>query len=142
MKKFKSTLRLLGTILFTLVLYSTASSQVIDGRDYSDRKEVYNTFDMASTGVFGQRFPSEHFTLNDKETGVEIIALTTSRRSSSKMYQALPQWTPDGKYIVFSSHHPNAESKEPQAYAISMKNYEIVQITPSDWGSNLHLGWP
>ncbi len=124
------------TGMFTLYLCSMVKAQVVAGIDYSDRSEVDNTFDMAGEDVFGHRFPSEHLTLEDEVTGVEVIALTTSRHNNSKFYQTHPQWTPDGEYIVFRSSRADG-----QAYAISMKNYEIVQVTTGDWGSNLHLGW-
>lgn len=124
------------TGIFTLYLCSIVKAQVVAGIDYSDRSEVDNTFDMAGEDVFGHRFPSEHLTLEDEVTGVEVIALTTSRHNNSKFYQTHPQWTPDGEYIVFRSSRADG-----QAYAISMKNYEIVQVTTGDWGSNLHLGW-
>lgn len=111
-------------------------SQVIEGVDYSDKADVDNTFDMAGQDVFGQRFPSEHLTIIDEVTGVDIIALTTSRHNNSKMYQTHPQWTPDGGYIMFRSSRAGG-----QYYAISMENYEIVQITTGDNNSEIHLGW-
>lgn len=128
-------------MLITCVLCSSVYSQVIDGIDYSGREGVSNTFDMARTDIFGQRFPSEDFTFTDRETGVEIVALTSSRRSSSKMYQTHPQWTSDGKYIIFQSHYPGTENNQGQAYAISMENHEIVQVTTGTGGHDLHLGW-
>jgi len=137
----KSTFALLGTVLIALIFIPSARSQVVEGVDYTSRSGVYQTFDMAKADVFGQRFPSEHIVFNDKVTGVEVIALTTSRRNSSKMYQTHPQWTPDGKYIVFTSRHTNSENRRGQAYAVSMENYEIVQISSGDGGSTYHLGW-
>lgn len=119
-----------------LVLFSITYSQIVEGKDYSDRTNVDNTFDMAGEDVFGHRFASEHLTLTDEVTGIKMIALTTSRHNSSKFYQTHPQWTPNGEYIVFRSSRADG-----QAYAISMGNYEIVQVTTGDWGSNLHLGW-
>ncbi len=124
---------------FIVALTSTSYSQTVAGIDYSDRAHVDNTFDMAGQDVFGQRFASEHLTITDEETGVEIIALTTSRHNSSKIYQTHPQWTPDGKYIVFRSNR--AADRGGHAYAVSMEDYEIVQVTTGDAGSNLHLGW-
>jgi oligogalacturonide lyase len=120
----------------SLLICATAYSQTINEEDYSDRSWVYNTFDMTDTDIFGQRFPSEHLILTDEMTGAEIIALTTSRHNDSKIYQTHPQWTPDGEYVVFRSSRAGG-----QAYAVSMDNYEIVQITTGEGSSNLHLGW-
>lgn len=88
--------RWLMTALYALFFCSISYAQVVEGIDYTDRAHVDNTFDMAGTDIFGQRFPSEHLTIKDEVTGVEIIALTTSRHSNSKIYQTHPQWTPEG----------------------------------------------
>lgn len=137
-----TSLLVINTLLVSLCTGQLSYSQVIEGIDYSKRSAVDNTFDMTGTDIFGQRFPSEHLTIIDKETGVKIIALTTSRHGNSKMYQTHPQWTPDGKYIIFrSDRNQSDDHKKSHAYAISMDNYEIVQVTTGDRGSNLHLGW-
>jgi oligogalacturonide lyase len=141
MKKCKLVCSLPGMLLIPFLLFPDAHSQVIEGVDYSGRSGVYETFDMAKEDVFGKRFPSEHMRYIDEVTGVEVIALTTSRRSSSKMYQTHPQWTPDGKYIVFTSRFTDSPNRKAQAYAVSMENYEIVQISSGNGGSTYHLGW-
>ncbi len=130
----------LGTV-FTLMAVLCAPfsiySQVIGGIDYDEMAgDVANTYDMTDTDIFGQRFESEHLTLTDEVTGNEIIALTTSRHHDSKIYQTHPQWTPDGEYIVFRSSRADG-----QYYAISMENYEIVQVTTGDRSREFHLGW-
>ncbi|MFD3003564.1 TolB family protein [Pontibacter toksunensis] len=124
----------------------------MEGVDYSDRAHVDKTFDMAGTDIFGQRFPSEALTITDPVTGVQVTALTTSRHSSSKIYQDHPNWTADGKHIVFSSNRNTAaggnvtfaSDKTPQRvrqyYAISMDNYEIVQVTTGNNRGDLLLG--
>ena len=138
----KSTIKILLGGIFTLFIYLTGFSQVVEGVDYSSRANVYKTFDMDGQDVFGQRFPSENFTFKDKVTGVTINALTTSRHKNEKMYQTHPQWTADGKYIVFTSDRTSTrDEKDIQAYAVSMDNFEIVQITTGKMGRNLHLGW-
>lgn len=128
---------------FCIFFLSSAShAQIIDGVDYSDRKNVDKTFDMAGTDFFGQRFPSESLTITDPITGVKVIALTTSRHNSVKIYQDHPNWTADGKYIVFTSNRNTtaggnvtfagnaaAPRSGRQFYAISMITHEIVQIT-------------
>jgi oligogalacturonide lyase len=130
---------------FAALLCSASYAQVVEGVDYSSRAHVDNTFDMAGTDIFGQRFPSESLTITDPVTGVKITALTTSRHSSSKIYQDHPNWTADGKHIVFSSNRNTSaggnvtfasKSAAPkrQFYALSMDSHEIVQITTGDTG--------
>ena len=129
------TVILLG-LWITLAATSSLTAQVVAWTDYSDRAHVDNTFDMAGQDQFGQRFASEHLTIKDEVTGVDIIALTTSRHHNSKIYQDHPNWTPDGNYLVFRSSRAGG-----QYYAMSMDNYEIVQITTGDNDEFLHLGW-
>ncbi|MHA6247394.1 biopolymer transporter Tol [Pontibacter sp. CAU 1760] len=138
--------------LCALALYPAAQAQVINGVDYSAMANVYHTFDMAGTDVFGQRFPSESLTIMDPVTGVKVTALTTSRHSSSKIYQDHPNWTADGKHIVFSSNRntaaggnvtfaTNREARGGrQFYALSMDNHEIVQVTTGSNTRDLLLG--
>src|ERR671912_683200 len=134
--------RLLMAGFCTMLLFSASYAQIIEGVDYSDRKNVDKTFDMAGTDIFGQRFPSESLTITDPVTGVKIIALTTSRHNSTKIYQDHPNWTADGKYIVFTSNrnttaggnvtfagNATVPRSGRQFYAISMETHEIVQIT-------------
>ena len=140
------------TAFCTLFLFTASYSQVIEGVDYSDRKNVDKTFDMAGTDIFGQRFPSESLTITDPVTGVKIIALTTSRHSSVKIYQDHPNWTADGKYIVFTSNRNTSAGGNVtfsndrtargvrQFYAISMDSHEIVQITTGGNPGDLLLG--
>ena len=138
----KWSVKILMTVFIVVSFFSISRSQVVDGVDYSRLSYVYKTFDISTEDVFGQRFPSENFTYVDKVTGVKINALTTSRYNNSKMYQTHPQWTPDGKYIVFTSNRTVGDQRGGgQAYAISMDNFEIVQLTTGRGGSDLHLGW-
>lgn len=124
-------------ILYLMSAPSTIIGQVIDGVDYSDRDHVFKTFDLSRTDAVGQRFASEHLTYQDEVTGFEITSLTTSRYSNSTFYQTHPSWTPDGRYIVFRSNRTEGG----HAYAVSLEDFEIVQVTGGDDGSNLHLGW-
>lgn len=133
-------LHLFFLLIFTLLLTVSSHSQTVEGVDYSDRADVDKTFDMAGEDRFGQRFPSEHLTIEDEVTGVEITALTTSRHNNSTIYQTHPQWTPDGKYIVFRSSR-GGEDGGGQMYAVSMDDYEIVQITTGESVGSFHLGW-
>ena len=141
MKKTIAVITYAATALISFLFCPASHSQVIEGVDYSDRSHVYETFDMAREDIFGRRFASEYIKFNDEVTGVEITALTTSRRSSSKLYQTHPQWTPDGKYIIFTSYHPRAQHRGAQAYAVSMEDYEIIQISSGEGNMDLHLCW-
>ncbi|GEM_PF-201829 len=117
-------------------------AQIVNGVDYSALSIVYKTFDMYNADIFGQRFPSENYTYIDEVTGTKINALTTSRNHNEKMYQTHPQWTSDGKYVVITSDRTSTkEKRDRQAYAISMDNFEIVQITTGKPIGRLHLGW-
>lgn len=132
-----STVFLLPIAISISTACGTLQAQVIEGVDYSDRIWVNQTFDLTRTDVIGQRFPSEHLTYTDKITGFEITSLTTSRYSNSTFYQTHPSWTPDGRYIVFRSNRTEGG----HAYAVSLGDFEIVQVTGGDDGSSLHLGW-
>ncbi|KAA6432332.1 PD40 domain-containing protein [Rufibacter glacialis] len=149
----KQGIGILLAFLGTTGVSVSAQAQVIGGVDYSDRAHVDKTFDMAGTDIFGQRFPSESLTIPDPVTGVKITALTTSRHSSSKIYQDHPNWTADGKYIVFTSNrntaaggnvtfaaNAGAPRRERQFYAISMDTHEIVQVTTGAGVGDLLLG--
>ncbi|GGF46849.1 TolB family protein [Echinicola rosea] len=126
-----------GSIIMGLSGAHFVQSQTVAGKDYSSRSHVDKTFDMIGVNAFGQRFPAESFTYEDEITGKKVIALTTSRHHNSKIYQTHPQWTPDGKHIVFRSDR----SGKGLAYAISMENHEIIQIASGEDGSSFHLGW-
>src|SRR5690606_37331821 len=129
-------------LVLALLTGSSLCAQLINGVDYSQRVAVSHTFDMTGVDEFGHRFASEHYSYKDKVTGVEVIALTTSRHKNSKMYQTHPQWTSDGKYIIFLSDRiKNREKTSKQYYAVSTENFEIVQITTGEAVHLFHLGW-
>ncbi|REL24638.1 biopolymer transporter Tol [Rhodohalobacter sp. SW132] len=124
-------------LLMIFFLCQSAGAQVIHGVDYSDRSHLNETFDLTQTDEVGQRFASEHLTHEDKVTGFEVTSLTTARYSNSTFYQTHPSWTPDERYIVFRSNRLGSG----HAYAVSLEDFEIVQVTGGDDGNNLHLGW-
>ncbi|WP_244901871.1 oligogalacturonate lyase family protein [Croceivirga radicis] len=135
-------------IIYRLVLitmlwcFAGLSAQTINGINYNTLNHVSKTFDLAGADSFGQTFASESFTYKDKVTGKTIIALTTSKHHNSKMYQTHPQWTADGKYIIFTSNRTaTKEDKTRQYYAISTKTHKITQITTGNSYHDFHLSW-
>src|SRR3954449_10841297 len=74
----------------------------------------------------GQRSPSEKHIVDDAVTGVPMTVLTSGQASDSKIYQTHPQWTSDGKWIVFRS---SGRGAGPQAYAVNEETGDIVQLT-------------
>ncbi|MGO4918576.1 biopolymer transporter Tol [Maribacter spongiicola] len=129
-------------IILNILFYQNFQAQNIEGKDYSELANVYKTFDIAGDDIFGQRFLSENYTFKDEITGVTVNALTTSRHGNSKMYQTHPQWTADGKYIVFTSNRTSKKDNyDSQYYAISTNDFNITQITTGKNGRDFHLGW-
>jgi oligogalacturonide lyase len=51
----------------------------------------------------GKRFPSERKVVKDPVTGVMLTFLTSKPHGDSKIYPTHPQWTSDGKWLVFRS---------------------------------------
>ena len=78
----------------------------------------------------GRRYPSEMKTITDSQTGVTITALTTAPANDSKIYQTHPQWTADGKYIVFSSDR--GKDGKWHAFAVSTETGDITQLTDGE----------
>lgn len=79
----------------------------------------------------GKRFPSEKFVMVDTRTGYTITALTNGTYSDAKLYPTHPQWTSDGRYIVFRSSDRSAD-KHSQAFAVSEATGEIIQLTDGE----------
>ncbi|HYO09798.1 MAG TPA: hypothetical protein VER17_12570 [Tepidisphaeraceae bacterium] len=77
-------------------------------------------------GQVGRRFPSEKKVVEDKKTGVPMTVLTSGQSSDAKIYQTHPQWTADGKWIIFRS---SGRSEGSQAYAVNEATGDIVQLT-------------
>jgi oligogalacturonide lyase len=63
----------------------------------------------------------------DRITGLTITALTVPPAGDSKIYQTHPQWTSDGRYIIFRSNR--AASKTSQAFAVNEITGDIIQLT-------------
>ncbi len=82
----------------------------------------------------GKRFPSEKRTFKDAQTGLTIAALTTDPANDSKVYQTHPQWTSDGKYIIFRSNR-GSTGRRSQAFAVHEESGEIIQLTEGSTGT-------
>ena len=80
---------------------------------------------IQSMGYTAQKFPSEKMAYKDDITGLEITMLTTSAAKDNKIYQTHPNWTADGRNIVFMSDRSGSN----QYFAISEKTGAIVQLT-------------
>jgi oligogalacturonide lyase len=88
----------------SLVLASTASAQI------------------------GRRFPSEKRIVPDPVTGIPLTFLTSTPAGDSKIYPTHPQWTSDGKWLIFRS------SRAPgQAMAVNEETGDMVQVTDAGY---------
>jgi oligogalacturonide lyase len=93
----------------------------------------------ATASDIGRRFPSEKTAYMDKITGFPITVLTTNSANDQKIYQTHPQWTADGKYIIFRSNRTASGST--QAFAINEATGEMIQLTdgPGNNASTLNI---
>lgn len=92
---------------------------------------------FASTNAsaeIGKRFPSERKVVKDPVTGTLLTFLTSKPHGDSKIYPTHPQWTADGKWVVFRSHMAGNE-----AMAVNEKTGDIVQVTEGGYTGMLNL---
>lgn len=82
----------------------------------------------------GQRFPSEKRVVPDPITGTPLTFLTTQPRGDSKIYPSHPQWTADGRWLVFRSNRVKGE-----AIAVNEASGEMVQVTEGGYDGMLNL---
>ncbi len=82
----------------------------------------------------GQRFPSEKRVVTDPVTGTPLTFLTSQPRGDSKIYPSHPQWTADGRWLVFRSHRVEGE-----AMAVNEVSGEMVQVTEGGYDGMLNL---
>lgn len=82
----------------------------------------------ASASDVGRRLPPEKKTYEDKVTGAQVTVLTSSPANDVRIYQTHPQWTADGKWILFRTTDRTAE-ENPQAFAVNESSGDIVQLT-------------
>jgi oligogalacturonide lyase len=83
----------------------------------------------------GRKFPSEKTRYEDPVTGLEITMLTTSPTKDNKIYQTHPNWTADGRHVVFTSDRTGTN----QYFAVSVKTGTILQLTDDKQPGNAFL---
>ena len=81
-------------------------------------------FTVSASAQVGRRLPSEKKIVTDPVTGLTLTFLTSTPAGDSKIYQTHPQWTSDGKWLVFRSQRAPG-----QAFAVNEDNGAIVQLT-------------
>ena len=79
---------------------------------------------LTANAQIGRRFPSEKKIVPDPVTGIPLTFLTSTPAGDSKIYQTHPQWTSDGKWLIFRSRRVPG-----QAMAVNEDDGTIVQVT-------------
>ena len=87
------------------------------------------------TCYVGRTFPSERMTYTDSVTGYKISMLTTLPAKDNKIYQTHPNWTADGRYIVFMSDRTGTN----QYFALWVDTGAITQLTSDKAPGNAFL---
>jgi oligogalacturonide lyase len=82
----------------------------------------------------GKRFPSEKKIVKDTVTGTLLTFLTSKPHGDSKIYPTHPQWTADGKWVVFRSGLVRGE-----AMAVNEASGDIVQVSEGGYQGMLNL---
>lgn len=82
----------------------------------------------------GKRFPSERKVVKDPVTGTMLTFLTSKPHGDSKIYPTHPQWTSDGKWVVFRSKLAGNE-----ALAVNEQSGDIVQVSEGGYTGMLNL---
>jgi oligogalacturonide lyase len=88
----------------------------------------------AAQAQIGSRFPSERKLVKDPVTGTMLTFLTSQPRGDSKIYPTHPQWTSDGKWLVFRSNRVKGE-----AMAVNEATGDLVQVTEGGYVGMLNL---
>ena len=85
---------------------------------------------LASTASaqIGRRFPSEKRVVPDPVTGIPLTFLTSTPAGDSKIYPTHPQWTSDGKWLIFRSGRAAG-----QAMAVNEETGDMVQVTEAGY---------
>jgi oligogalacturonide lyase len=91
-------------------------------------------FSLDASAQIGKRFPSEKKIVKDPVTGTMLTFLTSKPHGDSKIYPTHPQWTADGKWVVFRSAMVRGE-----AMAVNEASGDIVQVTDGGYQGMLNL---
>ncbi|MES2898204.1 MAG: hypothetical protein V4723_00680 [Pseudomonadota bacterium] len=89
---------------------------------------------LDASAQIGRRFPSERKLVKDPVTGTMLTFLTSKAHGDSKIYPTHPQWTSDGKWVVFRSRLAGGE-----ALAVNEQTGDIVQVTEGGYIGMLNL---
>jgi oligogalacturonide lyase len=87
-----------------------------------------------ASAEIGKRFPSERKLVKDPVTGTMLTFLTSKPHGDSKIYPTHPQWTSDGKWLVFRSALAGSE-----ALAVNEQTGDLVQVTEGGYTGMLNL---
>ena len=87
-----------------------------------------------ASAQIGKRFPSERKVVKDPVTGTLLTFLTSKPHGDSKIYPTHPQWTADGKWVVFRSNLAKGE-----AMAVNEATGDIVQVSEGGYQGMLNL---
>lgn len=87
-----------------------------------------------ASAQIGKRFPSERKVVKDPVTGTMLTFLTSKPHGDSKIYPTHPQWTADGKWLVFRSRLAGSE-----AVAVNEETGDLVQVTEGGYTGMLNL---
>jgi len=90
---------------------------------------------VPAVAQLGHRFPSERKIVIDPVTGTPLTFLTSTPVGDSKIYPTHPQWTADGKWVVFRSNRVKN-----QAMAVNEETGDIVQVTETGYVGALCVG--
>lgn len=77
-----------------------------------------------ASAQIGRRFPSEKKIVPDPVTGLPLTFLTSTPGGDSKIYPTHPQWTSDGRWLIFRSRRADG-----QAMAVNEETGDLVQVT-------------
>ena len=87
-----------------------------------------------ASAQIGKTFPSERKVVKDPVTGTMLTFLTSKPNGDSKIYPTHPQWTSDGKWLVFRSNRVKGE-----AMAVNEQTGMIVQVSEGGFTGMLNL---
>ena len=89
----------------------------------------------SANAQIGKRFPSEKKVIIDPVTGIQLTFLTSKPgMGDSKIYQTHPQWTYDGKWVIFRSNRVPGEGM-----AVNEESGVLVQITEGGYTGSLNI---